>query len=147
MNEYHNQMADRLDVDPATFQPTVHTYLTQIKLNGKTVSVTTFDLEVDAAYARDQAMEARLARNNQGIVRSDKSRNFSTEQDWLDARQVEIDERRLKTVPKKHFQPELTERTKQAATRRKINQERDPRKLCCLNIIVTQSKRTHIFVY
>ena len=92
-------------------------------------------------------MEARLARNNHGIVRSDKSRNFSMEQDWLDARQVEIDERRLKTVPKKHFQPELTERTKQAATRRKINQERDPRKSCCLNIIITQSKRTHIFVY
>jgi hypothetical protein len=25
VNEYHNQMADLLDVDPATFQPSVHT--------------------------------------------------------------------------------------------------------------------------
>jgi hypothetical protein len=43
-------------------------------------------------------MAARPIRVEQGIAKPDKGRSFQTEQDWLNARQVEINERGLKTV-------------------------------------------------
>jgi hypothetical protein len=167
VNEFHNQMADHLDVDPAKFEPTVHQvcifwrhtigskmrdrklgifnpirdwseirdlidrkhpnwniaevakkmqvertlkkwsgtsicksgrYTAVLKLNGKNTKITTFDLEVDAAYAWDQAMAARPPHDKKGNVMTVKNRNFQTEQDWLHARQAEISERRLKSV-------------------------------------------------
>ena len=73
-------------------------YQAYIRLNNKNYYVGYYDLEVDAAWARDQVMAARPPRDTKGNEMPITEQNFQTEQDWLNARQVEIDERRLKTV-------------------------------------------------
>jgi hypothetical protein len=74
-------------------------YRTRLSINDKIHSFGYFDLEVDAAYAYDRANTARPRRDSRGNELPPKEQNFQTEQDWLDVRQVDIDEKRgLKTI-------------------------------------------------